>query len=157
MLEGGRDARRHRERRVIDERETTAAPRRKPGDGLGAAAVTEGTSAAPPLNRASPVAPLASAPRREASAATASTPAPLDTSSAIVAVDDQPVPWTTRRFQPPALPWLTYRRYTTVSHHSACVASQLAGELRLEARPPLGFAAELHGCGDRAAASTASG
>ncbi|HEX2265753.1 MAG TPA: DNA-formamidopyrimidine glycosylase family protein [Solirubrobacterales bacterium] len=47
---------------------------------------TLGPDAWPPLKRASPVAPLASAARREASAQTARTPAPLETSSAIATV-----------------------------------------------------------------------
>ena len=52
--------------------------------------------AAPPLKRARPVAPPARAARREASAQTASTPAPLETSSAIATVTGAPPPTSVR-------------------------------------------------------------
>ncbi len=59
----------------------------------------QATRPLPPLNRASPAAPAASAARREASAQTPSTPAPLETSSA-TATSGEPAPATTVRSRP---------------------------------------------------------
>ena len=104
VLEVGGQARGHREGRVVGEGEAAVGAGRQ----LATASAPQrwqAISAAPPLKRARPVAPLASAARRDASAATARTPAPLDTSSAIEAVGDEPALWTTCRGTPSALPW----------------------------------------------------
>ena len=79
----------------------------------------QATRPLPPLKRASPAAPAASAARREASAQTASTPAPLETSSAI-ATSGEPLP---RDHRP--LPGVAH-----LSDHAAQMRHVAVGEAR---------------------------
>ncbi len=93
----------------------------------------QATRPPPPLKRASPVAPLARAARREASAQTASTPAPLETSSAMTALTGPRCPAqapTLRR----AVPLSSQGRH---SNRDLGRVGNLAPQLRLEALPPL--------------------